>query len=73
VRASYGRGAGSRDGSASTIREDHPWARSSASPATTSRPLPEDITVESTVTLSGGESLETTDGDITNRYETRAD
>jgi hypothetical protein len=36
-------------------------------------PLPEDITVESTVTLSGGESLETTDDGITNRYETTAD
>ncbi|MFD5405416.1 hypothetical protein [Streptomyces griseorubiginosus] len=35
--------------------------------------LPDDITVESTVTLSGGESLETTDDSITNRYETTAD
>ncbi|MFE7273691.1 hypothetical protein [Streptomyces sp. NPDC057623] len=36
-------------------------------------PLPDDITVESTVTLSGGDSLETTDGPITNRYETTND
>ncbi|MET8078729.1 hypothetical protein [Streptomyces sp. NPDC005303] len=36
-------------------------------------PLPDDITVDSTVTLSGGESLETTDAGITNRYETTAD
>ncbi|WP_159029267.1 hypothetical protein [Streptomyces viridochromogenes] len=36
-------------------------------------PLPDDVTVESTVTLSGGESLETTDGGITNRYETTDD
>ncbi|MFE2642380.1 hypothetical protein ACFXDO_07325 [Streptomyces nigra] len=36
-------------------------------------PLPDNITVESTVTLSGGESLEMTDGRVTNRYETTAD
>jgi hypothetical protein len=33
-------------------------------------PLPDDIEVESTVTLSGGETLEETNGEITNRYET---
>ncbi len=33
-------------------------------------PLPDDIEIESTVTITGGQSLETTDGPITNRYET---
>uniref|UniRef100_A0AAU1HWY6 Uncharacterized protein n=1 Tax=Streptomyces sp. NBC_00180 TaxID=2903632 RepID=A0AAU1HWY6_9ACTN len=36
-------------------------------------PLPDDVEVYSRVTLSGGESLETTNGPITNRYETTAD
>jgi hypothetical protein len=33
-------------------------------------PLPDDIEVESTTTLSGGQTLEETVGPITNRYET---
>jgi hypothetical protein len=33
-------------------------------------PLPDDVKVESTTTLSGGQTLEETTGPITNRYET---
>lgn len=36
-------------------------------------PLPADVQVESTATLSGGQSLEDTNGTITNRYETTSD
>ncbi|MEH0589841.1 hypothetical protein QA942_39750 [Streptomyces sp. B21-106] len=35
--------------------------------------LPEDINVESTATLSGGESLTESNGPITNQYETTKD
>ncbi|WP_159391800.1 hypothetical protein [Streptomyces viridochromogenes] len=38
-------------------------------------PLPDDVQdqVESTTTLSGGQSLDDTTGPITNRYETTSD
>ena len=36
-------------------------------------PLPDDIEVESTTTLSDGQSLEETTGPITNRYETASE
>ncbi|MFI2620498.1 hypothetical protein [Streptomyces sp. NPDC018584] len=36
-------------------------------------PLPDDVEVESTATLSDGQSMEDTAGPITNRYQTTND